>query len=334
MTSSQVALAQMPPPPAPNERSKPEVSVASDVMKALQKASPPLGPASKSTFVKPAKPRNVSGAMPLVRLQLLYLSSGTADDARSTLLAVGSGLGAPPPAARLHLTQFLPHLTIRAFEDPVMRTDVEAALPIRSVQQGRSDLPVGSEFGGVYAGLRNTIYQMFQVTVGYADRRSTKLGLHDPIREVTGGLALLRNERSSRDTIDIQARSELEGRMAVGGPVAGLSGVQTEYGPAWGVRTQTGLTFGFGEGGILRLGAEALFRRVVSYRTGGLEQGGTGLLSITPYLEYGLTPDIALGVRYDFAPSRPIGREHSLGDPSLAGLYGNSFGANLRVSTF
>jgi hypothetical protein len=317
------------------ERAKPEVSMSDDVLKSLKKeasaAKADGGATASSVAKKPGGRKGGAIAVPVVRLQVGYSDAGTVLDSRPQTSA---SIGGSPSTARLQITQFLPTLSLRAFEDSAMRADLEARLPVRTVRAGRSDAATGTEFGGVDVGFVAIAHKFLQLRGAYADRRSTRLGLHDPLREVSGGLTFVQNERASRENIDIQARVGADARIALGGATPGLGGVSVQYGPAWGVNAQAGLSFNFGEGGIIRLGSEALLRRAKSFRSGGFDMGGAGLLSLSPYLEYGLSPDVALGVRYDHPFSRPAGREYVMGDPGLAGLYGPAWGANLRVSTF
>lgn len=338
-----LAWAQTAAVPAPNERSKPEMNISDDVMKALQKSmssstststtSAPAAPSAKSVGKIAASGRgSASMAMPLVRLQMLYTQVTSPTDVR-TALSPSLGAGSTAANSQLQIAQFLPTLTFRAFQDGDLRADFEAKLPVRTVRQGSSALAKGSEFGGVEPAFLITTGHV-QLRAAFAARRSSVLNLQDPINEVNGSVALLQNERSSRENLDVQARLEALGRTPVGGPGPGIGGVTVEYGPAWGVRTQAGFTFNFGTGALIRLGSEAFFLRAQSFRSGGFDTGGAGLLAVSPYLEYGLTPDIALGVRYDIAASRPTGREYVFGDPGLAGLYGSGLGVNLRVSTF
>ena len=105
------------------------------------------------------------------------------------------------------------------------------------------------------------------------------------------------------------------------------------YGLQWGARLKAEVALDGDSVGAFRLNLEALMRRVGAYSVSGESQGGAGLFTAMPSIEYNVWNDFWIGFAAEIPIFRPKdGREMAFNDIGLPGLFGNSFGVTFRIT--
>jgi hypothetical protein len=106
------------------------------------------------------------------------------------------------------------------------------------------------------------------------------------------------------------------------------------YGLQWAVHALVRFQGAFGEDLPASLGLQGLFRRISNFTLDGQQEGGAGVLSLSPVTELMVVENLWLGLRMDVPVLRPEGREEAFSDPEIPGLYGNAYSLFLRTATF
>lgn len=165
--------------------------------------------------------------------------------------------------------------------------------------------------------------------IGYANRNSHQLKLFDGRTEASVGLYY-----ATRDGLSpVHAVNVLMGPEFIH-TLAMEAGSQTSIGSQYGARAQVEVESRFSEDAHFKWGTQALFRRLNSYSFDGIPSGGAGLMSISPGLSYKVLNSLWVGARMNLALLRSPGRESLFGNPTLPGLFGNSWGLTLDAATF
>lgn len=290
--------------------------------------------------VRPPAPRMVSsaparsGGEPFIRLGGHFYRSGEMADFRSELSGadyVSIDPSIPAPTNRISLVRSEFDLSFLVSEDASATSRLNLSLPVNSVTlagaKGEVTASEGSELGGMGVELELRTLNVVNVSLGYTDRRSSKLHLYDDHSELSGGLYFTHRE-SIGGGADL--RIELGPEAIIPLRSRGARAV-TRYGNQWGGRVQFSGETGAGTSVHFRWAAAGTLRRVSSFALGGVEQGGGGLFAVTPEFEYELLDGFWLGVAGEIPLFRPVGREYTMGSVSAPGLFGSSVGLTLRT---
>jgi hypothetical protein len=233
------------------------------------------------------------------------------------------------------LLTYLFALDLTLARTPVHSAQLRLSMPFRSASGGSQASPYGSEFGGLQATALNRFFGRFSTQISYADRRSETFGLLSRHRELSVGAYF--------ETLDTGATSGEGAKPAqfylrVGPEFAFTQTLGVDerdaYGPQRGFSALIRLQTSDGLGFPIALGLETQFRRISAYKVAGKQEGGAGLLTLLPQIEYMVVPGLWVGATFQMPILRPEGREEAFPSPDLAGLYGNSAGLSLRSATF
>ncbi len=244
------------------------------------------------------------------------------------------GISAPAPSAapspdyRMSLQQFKAQGLINFLSQRGISSSLGVGIPWRSVKSDHPTLPQGSEMGGVDVFSKTNILNL-QLKGGYAFRRSDKLNLHDSHPEYYAGI-YFENKKGLPGRIAVNAMVGPEVAYALGRKIGEN---QITYGPQIGFAGALHIETFFDRDTRFRFGSDIFFRRQNSYSVNSNNQGGVGLLSLTPSLEYLIIDDFWLGVVAEIPTARPVDKESYFGNTELPGLYGKSFGLRLRAAT-
>jgi len=315
-TTSYAQKIEMPSTPPP----------AAEAAPAPAPASASSAPSGTSTLRASRRKRD-----PFISFDMNYRQIKDVVDSRPAPEKIPLGPGFNPAApnnSTMSLTQYKFTAMVAAIQGRNSSLAFGAAIPMRKLQASDPTVAQGSEMGGYEALGRIRLSREFVLRGGYAQRKSDTLRMHDSHNEYFG-------------KFDFETRSTFASRVAVsghGGPEVVMTkgkstnGVPIEYGPQWGALGGLSVDLLLTRDAHFRFSGEFLMRRISSYKVANIEQGGAGLMTITPGVEYLLLDDFWIGAFMELPSARPIGRESVFGNTDLPGLYGKTMGLSLKAA--
>ena len=268
---------------------------------------------------------------PWITLSTRYRRKGGVDDFRSVQLAsdfVSIDPKAKPTQGKLSLSRTEFEVGASVFQVPGAGGRLSFLIPLNSVKSTNAAVPSGSEFGGLGINYVGTYGPSFRYQAGYTDRKSQKLKLHDPYNELSAGAYLeIRENAGDGVAANVSVGPEFALPIQTKGSPAIVS-----YGMQWGARAILSAESGHGTDMNFRWAIDAMLRRSTSYSVVGINQGGAGLFSVTPSLDYALLENAWIGLAAEIPVFRPVGRESAFGNIGLPGLYGALVGLRFTAA--
>lgn len=277
---------------------------------------------------------------PMIALSMSYRGNKDIDDVR--VLPASSipdspgfspqpvnGTGNPKNVnSSMTLSQYKANIYLNWLSKRFITSTLAVGLPWRTVKSGNSLAPQGTEMGGYDVAMVTSLLN-FELRFGYAQRNSRKLLLHDSHPEFFAGFQF-ENRMALPGRIGLSAYFGPEAALPQGKTLANY---QIKYGPQFGFTAGMALETFFDRDARFKLAGDLFFRRTDKYSIGGAEQGGAGLMTVTPALDYLLLDQFWIGAYYELPVAQPKNREQRFGNTELPGLYGPSFGLRLRAAS-
>jgi hypothetical protein len=186
------------------------------------------------------------------------------------------------------------------------------------------------EFGGLGLGFESALGTAVKAQVGVQIEQSPKFALFQSNYRFDVGLSIFNSEPINNTfEIGVRARPGLTMRVPNGD-----NPEQVKYGRVVGGEAALFLDFKDGKGPFIRGSLGASFFRVSDYTRGALREGGAGLLSFVPSIDFFLIAGVSLSFQATLPIFRPEKREYAFATPSMPGLYGKGLGIGLRASSF
>ncbi|HVJ66241.1 MAG TPA: hypothetical protein VM901_13365 [Bdellovibrionota bacterium] len=226
------------------------------------------------------------------------------------------------------LSQFDFTFGLRTFNDPEYRAHLQVGLPLRTLQMNSgTSSAIGSELGGWRLAWNQSFYEVLGWDLSYIKNASSRLGLFAENQSLESIVSLR--------TLVFPTRYLLV--RAHAGPGLRLTSsrdTDTRFGPMLIGRAGVELIMASESIGKIALGLGAMLRQRTSYHDAESGRGGERLVTLQPNLAWEVVPDLWVTAQYTRALVRPEGREQSMGDVSLGGLYGDSLSFGISTASF
>jgi len=259
--------------------------------------------------------------MPLY-LNTTYFQNSNIADHRSF------SLGQVPTSTQnnFDISQILFNFGIHASRGTDYASQVEFELPLRTVNAvGSMSERSGSEFGGYGIKWKQVFLSFLAVETSYQAQSSPVLGLFKSSHNFEASTRYI-TKAFLTPSVLVQAL------IGPGIRVTKSKDSNTAYGPMYSAMAGVEATFQSAIGKI-SIGVNATFHQRSSY-TEGSQQVMATLFNLKPQIAWEIIEDLWVSAKYNSPLARPMGFEQSMGDSSLEGLYGQSFGIGITTASF
>lgn len=207
---------------------------------------------------------------------------------------------------------------LRAFNSNDYRANLRTTIPLRTLQMTTgASANAGSELGGYQISWNQTLWDFLGWDLSYAKRASPRLDLFEA-------------QQSVETLVSLKTTNFLSPGFLVRGMAGPGIQINSALTPMILGKARLDAIWATDLIGKLAIGAYAQFYR--RQRVGSLRDAS--LFTIQPQVAWELVRDLWISLDYTHALAKPTGFEQAMGDASLSGLYGDTFGFGISTAAF
>lgn len=204
---------------------------------------------------------------------------------------------------------------LRAFNSDEYKSQIQFMLPLRTLQSSSVALaPIGSEFGGYQVSWNQTIFDFIGWDLHYIESTSNRLGLFE-------------NNKSFETNLTLRTQNFLSSSILLRTQAGPGIRISSAYSPMYSAKAGVEAIMQSEFLGKIAVGTGA------NYRIRQADGLSSTLLTLQPQISWELVKDLWISAQYTRALQRPSGREQTMGDATLSGLYGDTFGIGLSTAS-